>query len=402
MKVGVVVDNEFFQDIRVRREVELLRDNGFNVYVLCFCFNNVKQDLIDGVSIEYLSIPRKLKDVLFFFMNLMPLYDILWSRKVKRFILKHKLSLIHTHDLYMSKPVYRGILSSKENIPLVLDLHENFPVAVKSYNWTKGFFRRLLSMPGIWRIKEKRYLKYPDKVIVLSELYKSKLVEKYSFLSSENIAVFPNVIDFRKFESYNADYEVHKGNNVTFLYFGAVAERRGIFDSIEVVRRVISKGISIRLLIIGPLDKADKGKFMKLINDPGIAGNIEYVPWIDVSELGKYLNKSDVCLSPLVKNDQHESGVANKIYQYMFGKKPIIVSDCEPQMKLVTEANCGLVFSTLDEYEACIVKLANDEDLRIQMGVNGYDVLYKLYDNDIYDNILLDLYENLNITRNNK
>jgi hypothetical protein len=37
--IGIIVDNEFNQDIRVRKEVEILKENGLNVFVLCFAFN---------------------------------------------------------------------------------------------------------------------------------------------------------------------------------------------------------------------------------------------------------------------------------------------------------------------------------------------------------------------------
>ena len=44
MRIGVIVDNDFFQDIRVRKEVELLRDCGYSIVVLCFCFNKDKKE----------------------------------------------------------------------------------------------------------------------------------------------------------------------------------------------------------------------------------------------------------------------------------------------------------------------------------------------------------------------
>ena len=43
-----------------------------------------------------------------------------------------------------------------------------------------------------------------------------------------------------------------------------------------------------------------------------------------MSELLTYLNISEICLSLISKNKQHESGVANKIFQYIYGAKTII------------------------------------------------------------------------------
>lgn len=102
---------------------------------------------------------------------------------------------------------------------------------------------------------------------------------------------------------------------------------------------------------------------------------------------------SDILLSPLLKNEQHESGVANKIFQYMYARKPIIVSDCKPQKDLVESFNCGLSYSTKEEYLDCITILVENKELREKLGANGYHKLYEKYDSKEYENILVSLYD---------
>ena len=79
----------------------------------------------------------------------------------------------------------------------------------------------------------------------------------------------------------------------------------------------------------------------------------------------------------------------------MYGGKPIIVSDCKPQKELVESFNCGLSYSTQEEFLECIRKLVNDKELRETLGANGFKKLYEKYDNKSYDNILLGLYNEL-------
>ena len=87
--------------------------------------------------------------------------------------------------------------------------------------------------------------------------------------------------------------------------------------------------------------------------------NINHIPWIDLSELPSYLNSIDICVCPLIKNAQHESGIANKIFQYLFGAKAIIASDCLPQQQLIESFNCGLVYANEYEFLACIEQLSS-------------------------------------------
>jgi glycosyltransferase involved in cell wall biosynthesis len=181
------------------------------------------------------------------------------------------------------------------------------------------------------------------------------------------------------------------------LYFGVVAERRGIFDAIEAFEMVTSQGHKALLLIIGPVDKKDSKRFFGIINSAGNKEKIIHIPWIDISLLPTYLDISDICLAPFIKNPQHESGVANKIYDYMLGSKPVIASDCRPQKNLIENENCGLVYSNINEFRDAVVRILDDETLRKTMGENGRKAILKKYHTGIVKDYLIDLYRTLPI-----
>ena len=389
--IGVIVDNDFINDIRVLKEVEILLEFEYEIHVLCFGFIGKEYEEVKGIKTTRIWITQKRKNQLFFFFNRLPIYEGIWRNATAKFILKNEIEVIHTHDLYMAKAVKSGIIKSKRNCPLILDLHENYPEAIQSYNWTKGFPRNILSAPKKWKKKEGRYLKYADKIITLSEKFKIQLWEKYDFLKVEDIFTFANIIDFRKFENFKIDKSIKKKPGTTFFYFGAIAERRGIFDVIKAVTDLQSVTNDINLLIIGPIDKSDKIRFNQVIKSDFIS----YIPWINLAELLSYLNVADVCLAPFHVNPQHESGVANKIYQYMFGKKPLIVSNCQPQRELIQSFNSGLVFKNQKELKECILYLSNNPKKRIELGENGYKALYKNFDSpafkEQFNNVYLSL-----------
>ncbi len=391
--IGIIVDNDFNNDIRVKREADILKRKGFNVVVLCFAFDNKQYDPIPGLTIHRIKIKKKIKDILFFLFNRLPLYELLWKKEVRRFVQKYAIDIVHVHDLYMSKAVHSAIKPLGREVPIILDLHENFPYAIQSYNWTKGILRHWVSKPEAWVQKEAEYLSYASKWIVLSASFKEELLQRYSFIHENDIFFFPNVINFREFEQYNINPALKRTKRVTLMYFGGVAERRGIFETLQVFEKGLENNLNIDLLIIGPIDKADKARFLDIINRPNLKNNINYIPWIDISELVSYMHISDIFLSPLIKNKQHESGIANKIFQYMYGAKPIIVSDCKPQKELIESCDCGLSYATQEEFLECITTLVQDEALRIRLGANGVKKLYEQYDNKDYENILLALYD---------
>jgi len=381
VKVGVIVDNELNNDKRVLREIAILKEHGYKISVLCFGFGKEYISPLDGINIGRINISKKTKDILFFFLNTIPIYEWLWAARIKRFINSNKIDLLHVHDLYMSRASARGIKKSGKKIPMILDLHENYPYTVGTYRWATGILRSKIAQPSKWGKKEKQYLGFPDKIIVLSEDYRNQLMKKYPEIQESRFGVFPNYPDlspiiFPKFPGVKFPFV--KSAPIIF-YFGVVAERRGIFNAIKAFETVISKGYDVTFLIIGPIDKADRNKFNTVSITPVMTKRLIYIPWIDLSELPAYLELSDICIAPFVKNPQHESGIANKIFDYMLGGKPLIVSDCKPQRDLIEKTNCGIVFSNRNELIEAMIKLLNDSNLRKKMGKNGYSAIVKDY-----------------------
>lgn len=397
MNIGIILDNELNDDKRVLREIKILKGAGYEIFVLCFAFLKKPYKSIEGISISRIRISRRLKNLLFFLLNTIPLYEWLWSRKISNFIAANKINVLHVHDLYMSKSGWEGIKRSGVKIPMILDLHENYSYAVTTYNWTKGSIRRIISQPAKWKSKEKELLPYASKIIVLSDEFRDHLVSEYNFLSSERFCVLPNVPDMRQMEIFR-----DTGGKAPFdkkaallLYFGVVAERRGIFDAIGCYKELIQKGYDSQFLIIGPVDKKDRKRFFDMISLPDIRDMITYIPWIDISELPSYLEISDICLAPFLKNPQHESGVANKIYDYMAGSRPIIASDCLPQQKLIEKYNCGLIYRTQQEFIEAIITLLTDESMRRSLGENGFRAIINDLNLEKIQKNLVDAYSSL-------
>jgi len=397
MNIGVVVDNELNNDVRVLREIAILREQGFDIFVLCYGFRKIYETPIDKIKITRFNIHRKLRDVLFFILNTIPVYEWLWASKIKRFISSNEIEVLHVHDLYMSRAADSGIKKSAIKIPMILDLHENYPFAVTTYNWTKGFFRNLISKPGKWQKKEKEYLGYADKIIVLSNDYKYNLISIYPELSENIFTVLPNVPDLSQLGQQikiPVNNPFNQGYPIIF-YYGGIAERRGIFDALDIFSDLVNENKKINFLLIGPADKKDKQKFLKHINLKLLANRIHYIPWIESKELPAYLELVDICIAPFHKNPQHESGVANKIFEYMLGGKPLVVSNCLPQQSLVEKHNCGFVFRNMTEFHNAIIKLAGDRCLRVRLGKNGFDAIMKEHNMGLVKEELIQLYKSI-------
>jgi len=395
MRIGVIVDNELFGDPRVLNETKSFVRNGFEVFVLCFNFGKYHDfEEYEGINIHRIRINKTIKNLMVILINFLPFYHHFWKKQIIKFIKINKIDALHVHDLYMSKSAH--LATKKQNIPFTIDLHENYPAAILEYRYATKFPNRLIVRPKQWEKLEKSYLSFPKKIVVLSDTFKKYLLKKYDFLNEEQFVIYPNVPDLKQFSKYNIDENIlEKGNNIILFYFGGIGKRRGIITCIEAMRKLSKTNRNIKLLLIGPIDKHEQQFFQKYFSHEEIKENIIYFAWKDIKHLPSYINISDICLSPIVKNAQHESGVANKIFQYMLYEKPLIVSNCKPQEEIINNENCGVSFRSEDSDDLVekINYLIANKDLCIEMGKNGKKAVLEKYNLENFGKELARIYK---------
>jgi glycosyltransferase involved in cell wall biosynthesis len=398
MRIGMILDHEFPPDIRVENEIIALKNAGFDVYILSLNFGLMPTiDDFHGAKVirikanEYLI--KKMRALTNTIFNFYPHY---WSKKIVKFIKENKIDVLHVHDLYMFDAAF--LANKSYNLPVVGDLHENYPAAIMSYNWATKFPNKLLIQPQKWKKLEGKYLKNINGLIVLSNYFKKQLMNKYEFLSDKKIAVYSNMPNLKQFQNYKINKNIlNTDDKFTLFYFGAIAERRGVFTCFKALKELIKKIPEILLLLIGPVDKTDLKRFTEYKNDKAIKNHVIHYTWKDISTLPSYIKKSDVCLSPIIKNGQHESGVANKVFQYMLFERPLLVSNCIPQQKIVEEEICGLIHKSGDAKDLAdkVIQLYKNEKLRKEMGENGKKAVIEKYNWENTSKNLIELYEKI-------
>jgi len=393
-RIGVILDAEFTIDIRVLNEVNYLKSAGYEIHILCPAFDGqALREEFQGVTIHRFRLSRTLKNKLFGLMNTVPFYEWLWIREIRKFVQVVSPDYLHAHDLFMSKSAYKG---GSGIIPVVLDLHENFPAAVQAFVWSTRFPHRLLSRPADWRRKEHEYLSYASRIIVLKNSFKESLTRLYPDLNPANLYEYPNVPDLEQMRNFAIKADIFpKDGRFVLFYFGGIGARRGIFTCFEAIKILSGQIPSVHLLLIGPVDGHEQAIFREYLTDPVLKEKVTHYEWKELSDFPSYTLASDVCLSPIIKDDQHESGVANKVFQYMLFARPLIVSDCAPQIEIVEGNRCGLVFQNRNAADLAekISILYHNPELRAEMGERGKQAVLEKYNLEICGKQLELLYQ---------
>jgi glycosyltransferase involved in cell wall biosynthesis len=384
-KVLVILDNDLINDGRVLKEIDILKKANFDYRVLCYDYG---KNYNDDKSIVRIKNGKFLKNKLQAFVNSIPLITNIWASKIKQVLKTFEADIIHIHDLYMMPPVQKAIKKNLVKAKLVLDLHENYPYAIYNYQYASHFLKKHLVLPRLWKKKERSILSATDGLIVLDKTFGEQLSTKYPELKKKQFLEFPNYPDYSKLVAQEKiDFSIDEN---TMLYFGGVAKSRGISESIQAFNKVNTKLKNSKYLIIGPVNKAYRKEFFDLLKGNS---NIQYIDWINIKQLSAVMQKCKFAIAPFYVNPQIESGIANKIFQYLYGKLPVIVSNARPMANLITKYNCGSVFKNNDEMHDAIHTYFSNTELCKEHGLNGHKAIIDNYNADKFEKQFISFYE---------
>ena len=393
MKIGMILDHTFPHDPRVKNEAEALIKNGKQVYLFCLSFDRSfkKNEIIEGINIcrYYCSwITYKFSALAYTF----PFYKWIMSKKIKNFIKKNHIEVLHIHDIQIASSVF--LANKTFNLEVVLDLHENRPEIMKEYKHVKSFVGQMLIKPINWKKAEEKFSKQSKNVVVVTELAKDELITRTG-LKKEKLVVFPNTVS----QVFYTDYKIDK--NITnkysdffvLLYLGNTSKRRGIDLVLDSIPEIIKEIKNFKFVVVGSssYDEIIKEKVKKL----GISNFVDLEGWKDENLFQSYIKSSKIGVSPLVSNIHHDTTYANKIFQYISLACPVLCSDVKAQDELINKYNFGLSFQSgnREDFIKKVYLLYRDLELRESLQKNCLNAILNHLNNSIVSKNLVKIYE---------
>ena len=391
----MILDSTFPPDPRVENEAISLVQNGFNVFLFCLKYaDEPEYEVLNGIHVKrYPSnqIEYKLSALAYTIL----LYTVFMKSKIVHFIKINSIEVLHIHDIRIAQAVFNA--NKKYKLPVGLDLHDNVPEVMKLYPHLQKFPSKYIISPKKWKTKEEEFIHKSDKVIAVSPECIDTL-ERRIPSSIHKFVLVPNTVSKSFFTNYYIDQIItdRYKDKFVILYLGDTHIRRGLLTAISAVSQLKNTIPNLKLVIVGQntTDPILKQKVEKLmIND-----YVDFEGWQNINLFQTYILASQICISPLHRNLQHDVAYANKIFQYMSLGKPLLVSDAIAQKKLVDKNNTGLVHKEKDvhDFSDKVLTLYKNEKLRIELGANGKEFIENTFSWEQTSKKLVHLYDNLN------
>lgn len=372
MRIVKLWDADYPWDVRVEKIVTSLVKDGHEVHLVC---RNKRMDstyeYLNGLHIHRLPLitrSRKINESMSFPAFFSPFW-IRWANKVIR---KVKPDVVLVRDLPLCLTAW--YVARLNNVPVVMDMAEDYPEQCKNVWKLKGFRLRnmILRNPLLAELIERISITLVDHIIVVVEESRQRLLElnvpdhKLTVVSNTPVSYsipeqIPSVI---------AEGFTGLACKTKLVYLGILDENRGVTTVLKSLPEIKKKIQDIVFVVIG------QGSYEQELNELAIRLNVQdlvrFLGWIDHTVVRYYLLACDIGVIPHHAIPGWHATIPNKLFDYMQLGKPVIVSNARATARIVAEEQCGLVFRSEDtkSFVDAVVSL-KDVRLRHVMGSNG-------------------------------
>lgn len=346
----MLLDGAYPQDIRVRKEAEALVEYGKRILVVCpRKHNQVKEEIINGVLVyrignNYTTFKKGINDIIESVININPLFYFY----LKNILKKHPVDFLHVHDLPLAGTGYAFRKRIKNS--LILDLHENYPEALKTwFSWKKSKLIRMKNdiffNPRNWSKKEEKYCNKFDKVICVVEEMKEKLINNFN-IDKEKFVVISNYEKKNFAENFNHEVaqNILDKESFSITYVGGFGPHRGLDTAIMGMPLMLKQVPQAKLYLIGKGSADVEEKLKDLVKENKLETAVKFVGYRPFNEVASIMKKSNLNIIPHKANEHTDNTIPHKLFQIMMSKSLLLVSSCKPLKRIVEKYDAGLVF----------------------------------------------------------
>ena len=316
--ICMITISSYPHDPRIRREVEELEKNGYEIDIISISFENQKEVEKYGNITAY-RVAKYLpgREELIPYLVYSFLYMIKSFFKLQQLHKKRKYSLIQIHNMpdYL---IFVAFIQKLLKVPLILDIHD-LTLELFEEKWPGlkyKFIKRIIKKI------EKISCSFADHIITVTEGCKEKLVQRG--VPSNKITLILNTANIKIFKfSTRSEYQIIN-KNAKLIYHGTVAKRFGIHLIIDAMKFVIEKIPGSVINIYGRYDSNYKSYLNERISVLGLSENVKLNGVLDRDEVPDVIRNSDIGVVPYLNNPYMHLALPTKACEFAAIGIPIV------------------------------------------------------------------------------
>jgi len=362
-------------DIRIYKMIRSCMKCGFTVDIIC----KGKEGYPRRENTNDFSIYRvgkhdtKLGKILSY-----PLFfNRIWWNDCSEILSSRLPSLLIVRDIPLAMTAIW--LGRKFNIPVILDMAENYPAALISYK--NPHYKPFLIFNAVLpRCYEQVVVNRIDHIAVVAEEQIKRLGNVG--VPERKISVIRNTPDssfFNNGKLSNGELPVSfKQVSPIILYVGKLDPHRGVDILIQSLPMIQKAYPNAGLLLIGD------GKFRQQlecqVKELRLKNHVFFTGWVDHTLLPAYIKMSTLCCIPHYKSEHTDTTIPNKLFDYMGFGKPVVSSNLSPVSRIIKATGSGVCYEDKN-YKALaqsVIRTLENNEIE-KMSNNGMEWVKKTY-----------------------
>jgi len=335
-------------DVRVEKVCTALRNSGFNITILARCANGeLKEEYIDNMKIIRVGCGTR-----WILSNPVSMNPI-WKKAINSCIESEKPDLIITREIMLAEVA--AFAARKKNIPVVMDMAEHYPAAMKSWKkYQDNFLRKVavhyLDLP---EKTERQSVPLMDGIFTVCEEQNLRLNSQYDF-PYEAMQVVHNTSALSIFEGVSKN--INKPPKV-FGHHGWMSSDKNILNLVLGFDRAAEKFSEIELLLAG--DGEDFEEIQSSSSKAKHKNRIHLIGRYEPNDLPNILSKIDIGCLPYEINLFNDHTLHNKLFDYLACGKPLLCSKTKPFRRVIDETGAGILAdcSTPEKVTKAIIEI---------------------------------------------
>jgi glycosyltransferase involved in cell wall biosynthesis len=311
------------------------------------------------------SLRHRLQDHLYGFLHDLKIFLILRSSKYDFIVVKDKF--VSSLLAILASRIFRT--------PFVYWLSYPFPEDYLFRAKTPSIIRSSVSLIkghlfGI--LLYQVILPLSDHVFVQTERMKRNIAKhgvSESKMSPVPMAVCVKDVPFFHNGSTGNSSQEHK----TVVYIGTLVGVRGMDFLIRTFKRVLDQEKDTTLYLVGDSkNPSDIEAIVREAKNLEIDHAIKLTGFLPQAQAWRYVQRADVCVSPIRPIPILECGSPTKLLEYMACGKAVVANDHPEQLSVISESKAGIcVPYDEDRFADAIVFLLRNPDVAREMGARG-------------------------------
>jgi len=338
-KVLMLVENNYPQDPRVRREAVTLTQAGYKVTVLALLYpGQTRKECIDGVDVYRIppitvfrkgyGQPRQSKfqitfhriKAIFGYMNEYLYFTFACLLICTRLFFKTGINIVHLNnppDTLFLVGIWAKLLNKK----VVFDHHDVSPeLYLSRYNADKDIVYQMLCLI------ERICLKISDIVIATNASYKAIEIKRGK-IKPETVYIVRNGPDLDRVKRVPPDTKLKNMNKTILCYLGAMNPQDGLDYLLRSLHKLVYElgRTDFYCVLIGSGDVLEELK--ELAVRLKIEDYVWFTGYVSDEDMLRYLSTADICVDPDPSSPLNDVSTWIKIMEYMALEKPIVTFD---------------------------------------------------------------------------